>query len=48
MHRLVPPLHEMNVSLFDGDFGSGGGQEAEVPVKWESRKCAVLVVHAAT
>ena len=45
MQRLAPPLQEMNVSLLEGDFGSGAGQEAEVPVKRESRKCmAVLVI----
>ena len=38
MHRLAPPLQEMNVSLLEGDFGSGAGQKAEVPVNMESRK----------
>ena len=38
MHRLAPPLQEMNDSLLEGDFGSGAGQKAEVPVNMESRK----------
>ena len=49
MHRLAPPLQEMNVSLVGSDFGSGAGQKAEVPVNMESRKvCCNVVVHAAT
>ena len=44
MHRLAPPLQEMNVSLLEGDFGSGAGQKAEVPVNMESRKCMAVLV----
>ena len=44
MQRLAPPLQEMNVSLFEDDFGSGAGQKAEVPVKRESRKCMAVLV----
>ena len=46
MHRLAPPLQEMHVSLLEGDFGSGAGQKAELPVNVELRKHMAFLVFA--
>jgi len=43
MHRLSPSLQGMKESLPGGDFGSGTGQKAEVPVQWSQGICSLSV-----